>query len=76
MGEDAERDERLAAFAGFTVDATLLAAADPDAVVLASRRTRARRSPPTSSTAPRSAVWDEAENRLHTTKAVLALVTA
>ena len=35
--------------------------------------TSARRSPRTCSTAPRSLVWDQAENRLHTQKAVMAL---
>ena len=36
--------------------------------------TPARRSAPRCSTAPRSAVWDEAENRLHVEKALLALL--
>ena len=40
----------------------------------ACRRTPARRSPPTCSTARSSAVWDEAENRLHVQKALLALL--
>ena len=34
MGQEAERAERLAAFAGYTVDDALLAEADPDAIVL------------------------------------------
>jgi ornithine carbamoyltransferase len=34
MGQEAERAERLAAFAGFTVDDALLDVAEPDAVVL------------------------------------------
>ena len=42
----------------------------------ACRRTRARRSPPRCSTASRSAIWDEAENRLHVQKALLALLLA
>ena len=40
----------------------------------ACRPTPARRSPPTCSTARSSAVWDEAENRLHVQKALLALL--
>jgi ornithine carbamoyltransferase len=74
MGQEAERDARLRAFAGFTVDDSLLAFADPEAIVLhclpahpgeeISREVL---------DGPRSAVWDEAENRLHTAKAVLAL---
>ncbi len=75
MGEDGERDERLAAFAGYSVDEALLAVADPDAIVLHCLPAH----PGEEITAdvlygPRSAVWDEAENRLHTAKAVLALV--
>ena len=74
MGQEPERDARLRAFAGFTVDDRLLARADPEAIVLhclpahpgeeISREVL---------DGPRSAVWDEAENRLHTAKAVLAL---
>jgi ornithine carbamoyltransferase len=77
MGEDGERKERLAAFAGYSVDDALLAAADPDAIVL-----HCLPAHPGEEIAadvlygPRSAVWDEAENRLHTAKAVLALVVA
>ena len=40
----------------------------------ACRRTTARRSPRRSLYGPQSAVWDEAENRLHAQKALLALV--
>ena len=40
----------------------------------ASRPTTARRSPRTSSTGRSSAVWDQAENRLHAQKALMALV--
>jgi ornithine carbamoyltransferase len=75
MGEDGERAERLAAFAGYTVDEQLLALADPDAILL-----HCLPAHPGEEVAadvlygPRSAVWDEAENRLHTAKAVLALV--
>ena len=77
MGQEAERDARLAAFAGYTVDEALLALADPDAIVL-----HCLPAHPGEEIAadvlygPRSAVWDEAENRLHTAKAVLALTLA
>ena len=40
----------------------------------ACRRTGARRSPAASSTAPHSAVWDQAENRLHVQKALLTFL--
>ncbi len=74
MGQEDEAADRRAAFAGFTVDAALLAGADPDAIVL-----HCLPAHPGEEIAadvlhgPRSAVWDEAENRLHTAKAVLAL---
>jgi ornithine carbamoyltransferase len=77
MGQEDERDARLAAFAGYTVDEALLALADPDAIVL-----HCLPAHPGEEIAadvlygPRSAVWDEAENRLHTAKAVLALTLA
>jgi ornithine carbamoyltransferase len=74
MGQEDERDARLRAFAGYSVDEALLALADPDAIVL-----HCLPAHPGEEIAadvlygPRSAVWDEAENRLHTSKAVLAL---
>ena len=74
MGQEAERDARLAALAGYSLDADLLAMADPEAIVL-----HCLPAHPGEEIAgdvlygPRSAVWDEAENRLHTAKAVLAL---
>ena len=77
MGQEDEREARLAAFAGYTVDEDLLALADPAAIVL-----HCLPAHPGEEIAadvlygPRSAVWDEAENRLHTAKAVLALTLA
>jgi ornithine carbamoyltransferase len=77
MGHEAEDAERRRVFAGYTVDADLLAGADPDAIVL-----HCLPAHPGEEIAadvlygPRSAVWDEAENRLHTAKAVLALTVA
>ena len=75
MGEDAERLERLAAFAGYSVDDALLAGADPDAIVLHCLPAHPGEEIAADTLyGPQSAVWDEAENRLHTAKAVLALV--
>jgi len=77
MGEEAEREQRHAAFAGYTVDHALLQLADREAIVL-----HCLPAHPGEEIAadvlygPQSAVWDEAENRLHTSKAVLALVVA
>jgi ornithine carbamoyltransferase len=73
MGQEAEAAGRRAAFAGFTVDESLLELAAADAIVL-----HCLPAHPGEEIAaavlhgPRSAVWDEAENRLHTAKAVLA----
>ena len=74
MGQEDERDERVADLAGYSLDTDLLALADPEAIVLHCLPAH----PGEEITAdvlygPRSAVWDEAENRLHTAKAVLAL---
>ena len=66
-----------ARFAGYSVDAALLAEADADAIVL--HCLPAHPGEEISADVlygPRSAVWDEAENRLHTAKAVLALTVS
>jgi ornithine carbamoyltransferase len=73
MGEEAEREERLAAFRGYTVDAGLLSVASPDAVVLHCLPAhRGEEITDEVLEGPQSIVWDQAENRLHTEKALLA----
>jgi ornithine carbamoyltransferase len=72
MGDEAEADRRRADLAPFRVDADLLSAAKDSAVVLHCLPAH----PGEEITAEvlygdRSAVWDEAENRLHTQKALL-----
>ncbi|MGA0122374.1 MAG: ornithine carbamoyltransferase [Gaiellales bacterium] len=72
MGEEAQRDAKMAAFAGYQVDAALMARAEPDAVFL--HCLPAHRGEEVTAEVidgPQSVVWDEAENRLHTTIAVL-----
>ena len=72
MGEEAQRDEKLAAFAGYQVDAALMAQAAPDAIFL--HCLPAHRGEEVAADVidgPQSVMWDEAENRLHTTVAVL-----
>ena len=72
MGQEAEQAARKQAFAGYCVDESLLEAALPEAIVL--HCLPAHRGEEISAAAidgPRSAVWDEAENRLHTSKALL-----
>lgn len=73
MGDEEEAARRRGELAPFRVDADLLAAAKDSAVVLHCLPAH----PGEEITAdvlygPRSAVWDQAENRLHTQKALLA----
>jgi ornithine carbamoyltransferase len=75
MGDEAEADRRRADLAPFRVDADLLAAAKDSAVVLHCLPAH----PGEEITAEvlygdRSAVWDQAENRLHTQKALLEML--
>ena len=75
MGQDTERESRLRAFDGYQLDAGMLALADPDAVAM--HDLPAHVGEEISSDVlygPRSLVWEQAENRLHTQKAVMALV--
>jgi ornithine carbamoyltransferase len=72
MGDEAEAERRRADLSPFRVDADLLGAAKEDAVVLHCLPAH----PGEEITAdilygPQSAVWDQAENRLHTQKALL-----
>jgi len=72
MGQDTERTERQEAFSGYCVDERLLSLAKPEAFVL--HCLPAHRGEEISAEVlegPRSAVWDEAENRLHVQKALL-----
>ena len=75
MGQEDERARRLDAFRGFTVDAGLVALATPSAIVL--HCLPAHYGEEISEDVlygPQSAVWDEAENRLHAQKALMALI--
>ncbi|MHB8766301.1 MAG: ornithine carbamoyltransferase [Deferrisomatales bacterium] len=72
MGQEAEQKARERAFRGYTVDARVMAAAAPDAVFL--HCLPAHRGEEVAEAVfegPQSAVWDEAENRLHVQKAIL-----
>ncbi len=73
MGQEAEQKEREKAFAGYCLDEVLLAMAKPDCLVL--HCLPAHRGEEISDSViegPRSVVWDEAENRLHVQKAIMA----
>ena len=70
---DTDHDERVAALAPYQVDAALMALAAPDALFL--HDLPAHRGDEVTEEVidgPQSVVWDEAENRIHAQKAVLA----
>lgn len=72
MGEEGIRDMKLRDFNGFCLDMSLLKRADPDAIVL--HCLPAHRGEEITNEvidSIQSAVWDQAENRLHAQKAVL-----
>jgi ornithine carbamoyltransferase len=77
MGDEADAERRRADLAPFRVDADLLGAAKDSAVVL--HCLPAHPGEEISAEVlygPRSAVWDQAENRLHTQKALLTALLA
>jgi len=75
MGQEAESEARRVAFAGYRIDAGLLAAAGQDAVVL--HCLPAHRGEEITAEVldgPRSVVWQQAENRMHAVRALIALL--
>ncbi len=75
MGQEEEQATRERDFAGFTVDASVMDVADKDAIFL--HCLPAHRGEEVSEDVlegPQSRVWDEAENRLHVQKAVMAII--
>jgi ornithine carbamoyltransferase len=75
MGQDLERDERLRALERFSLDGELVSLGSKD--VIAMHCLPAHVGEEISEDVlygPRSLVWDQAENRLHTQKAVMALI--
>ena len=72
MGQEAEEDERLLLFSAYQLDHKLVDAARPDVVVMHCLPAhRGQEITADVMDGPRSAVWDQAENRLHTQKALL-----
>ncbi|MGR6963873.1 ornithine carbamoyltransferase [Geodermatophilus sp. URMC 61] len=72
MGQESEYDARVAPFLPYAVDDAALARAADDAVVLHCLPAyRGKEIAADVIDGPQSAVWDEAENRLHAQKAVL-----
>jgi len=75
MGQEAERERRLRDFAGFGLDGALLALSADDSIVLHCLPAHVGEEIAEDVLyGPRSAAWDQAENRLHSQKALLALV--
>lgn len=75
MGQEAERKQREQAFAGYQVNARVMAQAKTDAIFL--HCLPAHRGEEVSAEVidgPQSRVWDEAENRLHVQKALIELL--
>jgi ornithine carbamoyltransferase len=75
MGQEIERQKRLRDLEPYRLDADLLALAAPEAFVMHCLPAH----PGEEVTedvlyGPRSAIWDEAENRLHVQKALLCLL--
>ena len=77
MGQESEHARRVNAFRGYQVDAKLMKMADPKALVM--HCLPAHRGEEISAEVidgPQSAIFDQAENRLHTQKAVLDILMA
>jgi ornithine carbamoyltransferase len=75
MGQESQAAEKHAHFAGYQVNAKLMAHAAPDAIFL--HCLPAHRGEEVTAEvidSPRSVIFDEAENRLHAQKAVMAML--
>jgi len=73
MGQEEEQEKRVRAFKGYIVDSALMKEGDPGAIFL--HCLPAHRGEEVSQDViegPRSRVWDQAENRLHVQKAIMA----
>jgi ornithine carbamoyltransferase len=75
MGQDDERDRRLKDLAGYGINAELVTRANENAIVLHCLPAHyGEEITEDVLYGPHSAVWDQAENRLHAQKALMALV--
>ena len=72
MGQEAEKEARLALFGPYSITAEAMALADPEAIVMHCLPAyRGLEIAADVLDGPQSVVWDEAENRLHAQKALL-----
>ncbi len=77
MGDEAETEQRLAAFQGYTVDAALMAKAAPNACFMHDMPAHyGEEVPPGMLEHPQSVAYQQAHNRLHAQKAVLEFLLA
>lgn len=77
MGQESEAQERRRKFAGFTVDERVMALADASAIFLHCLPAhRGEEVAAAVADGPRSAIFDQAENRLHAQKAILVTLMA
>lgn len=75
MGQEAEREQRRRDLERFQLDGELLSVAAPEAIAMHCLPAHVGEEIAEDVLyGPRSLVWDQAENRLHTQKAVMALV--
>jgi ornithine carbamoyltransferase len=75
MGQDEEREQRLRDLAGYRIDAELVGLAGEEAIVLHCLPAHyGEEITEDILYGPQSAVWDQAENRLHAQKALMALI--
>jgi ornithine carbamoyltransferase len=75
MGQEEEAERRREDLAGYQIDDELLGLASPDAIVLHCLPAHyGEEITEEILYGPQSAVWDQAENRLHAQKALLALI--
>jgi len=75
MGQDEERERRLRDLAGYGIDAELVRLAGEDAIVLHCLPAHyGEEITEDVLYGPQSAVWDQSENKMHSVKALMALV--
>jgi ornithine carbamoyltransferase len=75
MGQEHEADERALVFPSYQINQALVDLAEPDSIVLHCLPAhRGQEITDDVIDGPRSAVWDQAENRLHSQKALLLFV--